>query len=113
MTVQNATFLAIFLHFARKIVDKVKIEENGDIPLYVDKGCGEYNVMVKDAGVYWTCNKHNARMVAAAIIETCPHLRGDTFIIESEDVECDIDQLLPYVDGGDWYRIRRVIRDLD
>lgn len=113
MTLANAAYLAIFLNFIRKILGKVKVEENGDIPLYVDKACGEYNVMVKDTGVYWTCNKHNARMVAAAIIETCPRASGGTYIIESEDVECDLDQLLPYVDGSEWYRIRRVVRDLD
>lgn len=113
MTVQNATFLAIFLHFVRKIVDKVRVEKYSDIPLYVDRCCGEYNVVVKDCGVFWTCEKHKARLVAAAIIETCPRLKGDVSIIESEDIECDVDWILQFTSGPEFYRIKRVIRDLD
>ena len=110
---QTAVYIAIFINFVRKIVDKVRIEENGDIPLYVDRGCGEYNVVVKDCGVFWTCEKHKARLVAAAIIETCPRLKGDVSIIESEDIDCDADWILQFTDGPEFYRIKRVIRDLE
>lgn len=110
---QKAVYIAIFINFVRKVLDKLKVEEHGDIPLYVDRGCGEYNVVVKDYGVFWTCEKRKARLVAAAIIETCPRLKGDVSIIESEDIDCDADWILQFTDGPEFYRIKRVIRDLD
>lgn len=113
MKLANAAYLAIFINFLRKIVDKLKVEENGDIPLYVDSPCGEYCVVVRDCGIYWSCEKRNARLVAAAIIETCPHLKGDVSIIESEDIDCDADWILQFTSGPEFYRIKRVIRDLD
>lgn len=110
---KNAVYLAIFLNFVRRVIDKLRVEENCTIPLYVDSPCGEYCVVVKDTGIYWTCEKRLARLVAAAIIETCPRLKGDVSIIESEDIDCDFEWILQFTDGPEFYRIKRVIRDLD
>lgn len=83
-TIFNAVYVAIFLAFARRIIDKVQVAFNVDIKLDHDDNSDEYFVFVDDTPIFWQGDLDEARAFVYSACARCPSVGRKLRIVESE-----------------------------
>lgn len=82
-TIFNAVYIAIFLQFVRKIVDKVNVTMTHDIPFQQKDSSGEYYVLVNDEYFTWEDSKGEALEFCWSAIAKCRSLADKLKIMEN------------------------------
>ena len=84
-TIFNAVYVAIFLQFVRKIVDKVKVSVTHDIPVKHLDNSEEFYVTVNDEYFTWEESREDAMMFCWSAIAKCSTLSGKMKIVEHSE----------------------------
>ena len=81
----NAFYLSLFISFVRKIVDKVKVSVEHEIPFQSTDDSDEYFVTVNGAYFTWEESYQSAIDFCYSAISKCRSLAGKFRIIETAD----------------------------
>lgn len=79
----NAVYLSLFLSFIRKIVDKVKVSVEHEIPVKTTDDSGEYFVLVHGHYFVWEDCREDALAWCFNAITRCRSLAGKLSIEEN------------------------------
>ena len=81
----NVFYLSIFISFVRKIVDKVKVSVEHDIPFQSTDDSDEYFITVNGMFFNWEESYESAIEFCYSAIAKCRSLAGKFCIIETAD----------------------------
>lgn len=81
----NAFYLSLFISFVRRIVDKVKISVEHDIPVKSMDDSGEYFVLVNGHYFVWEESREDALAWCFNAIARCRSLSGKLSVKESAE----------------------------
>ena len=84
-TVFNAFYLTLFISFVRKIVDKVKVSVEHEIPVKSMDDSGEHFVLVKGYYFVWEESRESALVWCFNAIARCRSLAGKLSIEETAE----------------------------
>lgn len=81
----NAVYVAIFLQFVRKIVDKVKVSVTHEIPVKHLDNSEEYYVTVNDEYFTWEDSREDAMLFCWSAIAKCRSLSNKMKVVEHSE----------------------------
>ena len=87
-TLFNAFYISLFIYFVRKIVDKVKVSVEHEVPVKSVDDSGEHFVLVNGHYFVWEESREDALAWCFNAIARCRSLAGKLSVEESADDHC-------------------------
>ena len=87
-TLFNAFYISLFIYFVRKIVDKVKVSVEHEIPVKSVDDSGEHFVLVNGHYFVWEESREDALAWCFNAITRCRSLAGKLSVEESAEEHC-------------------------
>ena len=81
--IYHAIYVAIFLGFIRKVVDKVRVPFMIDLKVEHNDDSDEFYVLVNDIAFYWTSDLDDAKMFIYSACSRCRSLCDKLKIVET------------------------------
>lgn len=89
-SVFNACYLAIFIQFARKIVDKVNVSLDSGVSVSHKDDSGNWYIYANNRPVIWQGDRDEAMAFCLNAIASCRSLAHNKFRIEENSDDLDL-----------------------
>lgn len=89
-TVFNACYVAIFLQFVRKILDKVNVSLDSGVSVSHKDDSGNWYVYVNNRPIIWQGDRDEAFAFCMNAIASCRSLAHNKFRIEENEDDLDL-----------------------
>lgn len=109
----HAVYLAIFLAFCRKVMQKVHVDVPENLKAFSNDSSGCWNVCLYSAPIAYSYDKGNAMLLAAAIMERFPAYSKWIGLVEDEDLDTYAPGMIPQIRYDDHMVIKNLIEEFE